>query len=244
MSKRILVVGASGGIGRGVLNRLLDTRQQGDSIYVASRKHLSFDDSAVVSKQLDYSERSIKSLISQMQDDRVTLDEVYICTGVLHDFEQQLSTLSPEKRLEDINVDAFQRYFLINTIIPSLWLKYLVLVMSKTPSTIGVISARVGSISDNRLGGWYGYRSSKAALNMMIKTAAVEYARRAPTSCLISYHPGTVDTALSKPFQSNVKPEKLFTTEFTAQRFINVCRASTAADSPRYVDYDGKAIPW
>ncbi len=244
MTKNTLIVGASGGIGRAVLENIKQSKKQEDVIYVASRKHLSIEDDSVISKQLDYSERSIKSLVSQIDNDKIKLDEVYICTGVLHDFEQQLSTLKPEKRLEDINVEAFERYFHINTIIPSLWLKYLVNTVSKNGSTIGIISARVGSISDNRLGGWYGYRSSKAALNMVIKTAAVEYARRASKTCLISYHPGTVDTGLSKPFQANVKPEKLFTAEFTAERFVNVCRTSNPEQSPRYVDYDGNAIPW
>ncbi|MEM0910273.1 MAG: SDR family NAD(P)-dependent oxidoreductase [Pseudomonadota bacterium] len=240
----MLVIGASGGIGKAVFSEICNTKQPGDCLYVASRKYLSLDNDGVISKQLDYSERSIKSLVSQIEDDNVKLTEVYICTGVLHDFEQQLSKLKPEKRLEDINVEAFERYFNINTIIPSLWLKYLVNVMSKNASSIGIISARVGSISDNRLGGWYGYRSSKAALNMMIKTAAVEYARRAPKTCLVSYHPGTVDTELSKPFQANVKPEKLFTTEFTAERFVYLCRDSNPEDSPRYIDYDGNTIPW
>ena len=134
---------------------------------------------------------------------------------------------------------------LVNFIPPSLWIKHAVkLLAPKCLTSFTVLSARVGSISDNQLGGWYGYRASKAALNMMLKTAQVEYRRRLPESGLVAYHPGTVDTQLSKPFQANVKPEKLFTPEFTAQALWRELDTLSVEKAPYYIDWQGKTISW
>jgi NAD(P)-dependent dehydrogenase (short-subunit alcohol dehydrogenase family) len=109
---------------------------------------------------------------------------------------------------------------------------------------VAVLSARVGSIGDNRLGGWYGYRASKAALNMFLQTAAVEYARRARRVKLLAFHPGTTDTALSAPFQKNVAAGKLFTPDFVAQRLLGLMDAAEPDGRLGFLDWAGKTVPW
>ena len=169
-----------------------------------------------------------------------TMSRVCICHGILHN-----DSLWPEKRLEDINGDALHEIFHANTVIPTLWLKLLHPVLTgKQRCVVATLSARVGSIGDNRMGGWYAYRASKSALNMMLKTIAVEYARRIKNVKLISFHPGTTDTALSKPFQASVRKESLFSTVFVADRLAEIMEHAEVDGQLSYLDWDGKTIPW
>ena len=115
---------------------------------------------------------------------------------------------------------------------------------AQTEWHFAVLSAMVGSIGDNRLGGWYGYRASKAALNQFMKTLAVECHRSHPQLCITSMHPGTTDSELSRPFQANVKPGKLYTPSQSAGRILRVISAGNSEDSGRFVNWDGKQIPW
>ena len=129
--------------------------------------------------------------------------------------------------------------------VPALWLKLLHKVLKgKQPAVVAALSARVGSIGDNRLGGWYAYRSSKSALNMLLQNIAIEYARRVKNVKLISFHPGTTDTALSKPFQGTVPEGKLFTPEFVAERLTGIMDAAVVDGQLSYLDWDNKVIPW
>ena len=154
-------------------------------------------------------------------------------------------TLQPEKRLEDFCSASFQQVMSVNALLPMIWIQKLTPVLAgKTPCKITVFSARVGSISDNRLGGWYSYRASKAALNMMLKTAAVELGRRAKNIKLIAFHPGTTDTPLSKPFQKNVPANKLFTSEFVASQLLHIVEYSELDSQLSYLDWQGKTITW
>jgi len=109
---------------------------------------------------------------------------------------------------------------------------------------VAVLSARVGSITDNQLGGWYSYRASKAALNMVLKSAAVEYRRRLPRVKLLAFHPGTTDTALSRPFQRGVAPEKLFSPEFVARRLAQLLDQLQPDGELSYLAWDGSSIEW
>jgi NAD(P)-dependent dehydrogenase (short-subunit alcohol dehydrogenase family) len=118
------------------------------------------------------------------------------------------------------------------------------LVKGQSDCVISVLSARIGSIDDNRSGGWYSYRASKAALNMLLKTAAIEYARRAKNVKLITFHPGTTDTALSKPFQRSVKPDNLFTPEFVAKHLVNIMNNQTVDGELSFIDWENEAIAW
>ena len=132
-----------------------------------------------------------------------------------------------------------------NTVTPMLWLKNLLPIMTgKEPCKVVVFTARVGSISDNKLGGWYSYRTSKAAINMLLKSAAVECSRTAKNIKIISFHPGTTDTPLSKPFQKNVPEHKLFTSEFVANQLINIVKDSDIDGQASFLDWQGKDIPW
>ena len=144
-----------------------------------------------------------------------------------------------------IHKDQLNFYFTTNAILPAIWLKHVEsLLKGSEPAKLVFFSARVGSISDNNLGGWYGYRASKSALNMIIKCAQIECKRRAKNICLISYHPGTVETELSKPFQSNVPAGKLFTTDFTVSQLLTIIPNLTPENGPHYIDWQGSVIPW
>jgi len=112
------------------------------------------------------------------------------------------------------------------------------------PFHFASLSARVGSIGDNRSGGWYAYRSAKAAQNMMLRTLSVEWARRFPEATVTLLHPGTTDTALSKPFQSFVPPEKLFSAEQAARYLLDVLLQQTPSESGEFLAWDGQRIPW
>jgi NAD(P)-dependent dehydrogenase (short-subunit alcohol dehydrogenase family) len=188
-----------------------------------------------------YAELEITTAVAQIKQAALhNISQVYICHGVLHSPQSQ-----PEKRLEDFSTNSFLEIITANTVTPMLWLKHLTpLLTSKNDCKVVIFTARVGSISDNKLGGWYSYRASKAAMNMLIKSAAVELSRRAKNIKLISFHPGTTDTPLSKPFQKNVPKGKLFTSEFVAKQLANITDATEVDGCASFVDWEGKEIPW
>ena len=237
-----LVIGANGGIGKEVVKQLC-TMPDIAKVYTVARQPIEYSHEKQCHQAFDTAnDEEIRDYTRQLWKDKITMSIVICCSGVLHQISPV--TLKPEKRLEDIHTDQLVEYFKVNGITPTLWLKHLPHVMTHNASKIVVLSARVGSISDNNLGGWYGYRASKAALNMMIKTAAVEYKRRRPNASLICYHPGTVDTALSKPYQANVTPEKLFSAEFSVSQLLQLMFSLDSESSPHYIDWEGKAIQW
>nr|WP_136252642.1 SDR family NAD(P)-dependent oxidoreductase [Ningiella ruwaisensis] len=241
MQSNVLVIGASGGIASALLKQLNEDE------HVHSLVSVSRSDVAPLSDKHQHhvfdssSEAKVEAFVKE-QKGKQRFTHVICCTGVLHSSGKLM--LKPEKRLEDINAEQLSEYFRVNTIVPAIWVKHAVNIINKDKATIIVFSARVGSISENRLGGWYGYRASKAALNMIMKTAAVEYKRRSPNTALVCYHPGTVDTELSKPFQANVKPSKLFTPDFTVEQLIKHTLSLDPEDSPFYLDWEGKTINW
>ena len=173
------------------------------------------------------------------------LHGIYLFNGVLHG-----DNIQPEKKLEEINLASLRDIFEVNTFMPALWLKYLIQLLSPQPKAdytcvIVLLSARVGSIEDNKLGGWYSYRMTKSALNMLVKTAAIEYKRRIKNTHIVAFHPGTTDSPLSKPFQKNVKPQKLFTADFVAQKLLHHTHSSQLSTEPSsFIDWQGKTIPW
>ena len=147
------------------------------------------------------------------------LDLVIVATGLLHAEDG----FGPEKSLRDLDADALARSYAVNTIGPALVAKHFLPLMRRDgKSVFAALSARVGSISDNGVGGWYGYRAAKAALNQMLKTASIEHARRWPEGVVVGLHPGTVDTGLSKPFQRNVADGKLFDAAYSAGAMLDV----------------------
>lgn len=241
MKNKVLVVGASGGIGAALIDQY---RSMGNDVIAVSRAPASDFEQAdcVTYYQIPtQDDKHIGEFVQQLAKQGVVLSAVVITTGFLHNEEK---AIHPEKRLEDINEAALSAYFGTNSITPALWLKHLVNIVSKEGSTLVCLSARVGSISDNGLGGWYGYRASKAALNMFVKTASVEYKRRVKNTMLVCYHPGTVDTGLSKPFQKNVAAKKLFTPEFTAKQLITHLSQLDREQVCHFIDWNGEVVTW
>ncbi|NVK23362.1 MAG: SDR family oxidoreductase [Gammaproteobacteria bacterium] len=190
----------------------------------------------------NYQEESVQKVVNNIAQEEGLPDitRVFCCHGILHS-----EVIFPEKKLEDFSADAFSEILHANTTTPMLWLKYLFPLLPKDSlSTWVTFSARVGSISDNRLGGWYSYRASKAALNMLLKTAAVEIGRRNKQVKLISFHPGTTDTPLSKPFQANVPAGQLFTPQFVANQLLSILEHIQHDGQLSYIDWQGQKIDW
>ncbi|WP_111643162.1 SDR family NAD(P)-dependent oxidoreductase [Marinimicrobium alkaliphilum] len=188
--------------------------------------------------QSDYSEVSLARVALAVAPRAPTL--VFCAVGHLHS-----DTQMPEKKLADLERETLSHYFEINAVIPAMVLKYFVPCLDRAASArVVFLSAKVAGISDNRLGGWYGYRASKAALNMLIKTASIELARSHRKACLIALHPGTTATPLSAPFSKSLPPEKLFSAELTAERLCGVIEELSAEDNGRFVHWDGTDLPW
>ena len=238
-----IIIGASGGLGS-ALYRRWQRDHKVDHVIAISRQAVPDDvksrESSTHFIQCDYTESSIAKACEKIRMLTGSISRVCICNGILHN-----EHVWPEKRIEDVNLKHLQQVFAINSIVPMLWLKALLtLVKGQSDCVISVFSARIGSIDDNRSGGWYSYRASKAALNMLLKTAAIEYARRAKNVKLIAFHPGTTDTALSKPFQRSVSPDSLFTTEFVAEHLVNIMNNQTVDGELSFIDWENEAIAW
>ena len=236
MTKNILIFGASGAIGH-ALCKAYHKEFEHPSIFAVSKNNTHFKDENIKPYHLnDYSEESLKTLKTALNS--IEFDRLIIATGIL-----STGDFGPEKSLRDIEERKFESIFKANIIFPALILKHFLPRMKRNISVkIGVLSARVGSISDNSLGGWYSYRASKAALNQIIKTASIEFARRNSQSHIIGLHPGTVDSNLSKPFQANVKEGKLFTPDYSAHCLLKVIETKTSHDTGRIFAYDGEEI--
>jgi NAD(P)-dependent dehydrogenase (short-subunit alcohol dehydrogenase family) len=169
------------------------------------------------------------------------LDLVLIATGVLSDGD----TLTPEKTWRDFSAEAFAHAFAVNATGPALIAKhFLPLLARDRRSVFAALSARVGSIEDNRLGGWAAYRASKAALHQIIRTCAIELARKNKGAICVALHPGTVDTALSAPFQRGVSADQLFAPKQSARHLLRVVDSLQVSDSGNAFAWDGARIPF
>ncbi len=233
---QVAVIGASGGIGSAFVENLASC-QSVKRVYAFSRNAIAFDHDKVSAGSIDITdEQSIEQAVQTVDGE---LDIILVTTGILHG-----NGLMPEKSLRDLSMTHMEQVFAVNVFGPTLVAQhFLPLIPRQRKSVFAALSARVGSIQDNRLGGWYSYRASKSALNMMIKNTAIETARRYKEACIIGLHPGTVDTSLSKPFQSNVKESKLFTPDHSAQCLLNLINGITANDSGKIFAWDGQEIP-
>ncbi|CAK1996514.1 SDR family oxidoreductase [Vibrio crassostreae] len=238
----ILVVGGSGGIGFAVVKRLLSELSRFDflDVHVDATFHSQqpeLENSRLNWHKVDATkEADIKRLSSEFEQ----LDWLINCVGMLH-----TPDLGPEKNLASIDPEFFLKNISVNTLPSLLLAKYFtpVLKTSDNPK-FAVVSAKVGSISDNRLGGWYSYRSSKAALNMFIKTMSIEWQRTIKKGTVLALHPGTTDTALSKPFQTNVPDGKLFESSYVAHQLVDIIRTATPDNSGHFYAYDGEQLSW
>lgn len=245
----VLIIGAGSAIAQALVTKLLASTVN-TNITIISRDLSAYN--LVTSPNLskiviaDYQQASIEQTVSNIklanseQSSGLTFSQIYICHGLLHN-----KVISPEKRIEDFCPEAFLAILKANALTPLLWIKALTPFFSgKNKCKLVVFSARVGSIEDNQLGGWYSYRASKAALNMMLKNVAIELSRRAKNIKVIVFHPGTTDTALSKPFQKNVPAGKLFTPEFVADQLLQITENQAFDQRPIFLDWQGKTIQW
>lgn len=234
------VIGASGGIGGAVVQALSDCPQVG-RLCAFSRQENGFDEHpGVFSARLDLlNEESVRSAAALLRE-TAPLHLVFVATGILH----QKDGLQPEKTWSSLDPDAMERAFKINTIGPALVAKHFLPLLDKNRKTLfAALSARVGSISDNQLGGWHSYRASKAALNMLLKGFAIELARRNDSAICVGLHPGTVDTRLSEPFQRGVPAKQLFPPATSAQHLLKVIDGLGAEDNGKVFAWDGAEIP-
>lgn len=227
----VLVIGG-GAIGAALAKSFAD---KGYEVHLASRKTLSLE-GIQIHQVTDWSKESLTKLAQRFD----SLSGVVVASGLLHDDSQNIA---PEKSLDDITSEAMTQVLHVNTVFPALCGQVFLPKLAKdVQSFMGVLSARVGSISDNRLGGWYSYRMSKAALNMFIKTASIELARKNKTAVIVGLHPGTVDSNLSAPFQRNVPEGKLFTPEFSAAKLAEVLLSRTVEHTGKCLDYAGEEV--
>ncbi|MEM1131646.1 MAG: SDR family NAD(P)-dependent oxidoreductase [Pseudomonadota bacterium] len=226
-----VVIGANGGIG----GALADALEDEGAFATIHRLTLSNNGNAHIDLQ---DEASIEAAAKRIDAHEIPVTLVICASGLLHDGDRQ-----PEKALRDLNADWLMQNYAVNAIGPALVAKYFLALMPRKQRCIfAAISARVGSISDNRLGGWHGYRASKAALNMLIRNIAIEWSRRNERSIAVALHPGTVDTGLSAPFQSNVAPGKLFSPERAAMQLLDVLDELRPVDTGKLFAWDGQEI--
>ena len=247
---RALVVGASRGIGLEFVRQLLG--QPGMArVFAACRRpqdarelqDLSLTEPRLRIVALDVGdEASIAHGADRVAADTERLHLIVNCAGILHGGSQ---ALRPERRLADVRAATLAESFAVNAFGPLLVARHFErLLAHREHAVFASISARVGSIGDNRLGGWYAYRGAKAAQNMFTKTLAIEWARSRRNVVCVALHPGTTDTDLSRPFQANVAPDRLFAPARTVRQLLAVIDRLTPADTGRFLAWDGSEIPW
>lgn len=224
-----IVIGASGGIGKALCTELLVRPEAGQLIAFARSAEQAIDIT---------DEASVADAAAAVQAAGVIPRLVIIASGFLHGDGHM-----PEKTMRKISADHMMRSFEVNAVGPALVMKhFLPLLPRKGRSVLAVISARVGSIGDNNLGGWYSYRASKAAVNQLVRTASIEASRRTPEAICVSVHPGTVDTKLSQPFARTGLDVQ--TPQDAASRILDMLEALPASASGRFYSYSGEELPW
>ena len=233
--RRAAIFGASGGIGAALATRLAES---GIEVWAGSRSGTAADP-ALRAFRFDLSdEASIAAAAGAMAD--TPPDLVVVASGVL----TLADGSGPERSYKQIDGAAMDEVFRLNTIGPALVAKHVLPLLPRDRrSVFAALSARVGSIGDNRIGGWHSYRASKAALNMLLKNFAIELGRTHKQAIVAGLHPGTVDSALSGPFQANLPAGQLTRPADAADNLLNVIDGLTVADSGGVFDWKGEAVP-
>ena len=233
-----LVSGSHGGIGRALVIEQLKL-----GLVISLSRHpappAGIDNQQLTHIQVDLNKpESVAELKNALKDH--SIQRVFACQGLLHDQqhrpEKSLSALNAEWLLHSMSVNVMSHVHLAQALASK--------VSRHQPLRWLSLSAKIGSIEDNYLGGWYSYRMSKAALNMWIKNLAIEWGRKSPQSIIAAVHPGTTDTDLSLPFQANVSQDKLYSPSLTGERLSHVMANLSAKDHAKLLFWDGSHIPW
>lgn len=236
-----VVIGASGGIGAAV-TALLAADPRFATVHALARRELVATADGVRVGQIDITdEASIAAAAASVTAPRL----VFVATGILHQQEHGDQKLGPEKSWRSLDPAWLDQVMRVNATGPALVAKHFLPKLPKDEKAVfAALSARVGSISDNALGGWYGYRASKAALNMLLKTLSIEQARSHKDAIVLGLHPGTVATNLSAPFQKGVPEGKLFSPAYAAEHLLTVINNATAPQTGSLIAWDGTTIPF
>ncbi|GFP95920.1 uncharacterized oxidoreductase c663.09c [Phtheirospermum japonicum] len=252
-----MVQGASRGIGLEFVTQLLEKNEKGRVVATCRNPNGAtgllelknkFDERLDI-HQLDLTDdRTIEATAKSVQDKYGYLNLLVNASGIL----SIPNVLQPETTLNKVQRSSLLLAYEVNAVGPILVIKHMWPLLKagggngteRDCAIVANISARVGSIGDNRLGGWHSYRSSKSALNQLTKTVSVEFARKKDPIACILLHPGTVDTDLSRPFQGNVPEGKLFTKEFSVQKLLNIIDNAKKSDNGKFFAWDGQEIPW
>ncbi|MBU2112571.1 MAG: SDR family NAD(P)-dependent oxidoreductase [Gammaproteobacteria bacterium] len=235
MTQSVLIIGGSSAIGLGLAQHYVTA---GARVTVISRQPALQRQDINWLQDTITSEADSANVIAQALTQQP--DTIFICNGVLHD-----DSAMPEKTIRQLDMDVLASRFASNVQVPALYLKLLFSYLCKQPAVkLLALSAKVGSIGDNALGGWYSYRISKAALNMLIKNLSIEVSRLNKTAVIISIHPGTTNTELSAPFQANLPAGQLQSPDATARRLANVAAELSAERTGFLLNWDGSTLPW
>ncbi|MBC99283.1 MAG: hypothetical protein CME63_16185 [Halobacteriovoraceae bacterium] len=242
-AKNILIVGAGHGIGLSFVTHLSQlyphaqifaTYRNRDKANPLLNSQLKREHIFNIDPTVD---EHIKKLATDLAD--IKLDIIINCVGLLHNKEG----LAPEKSLKDFSTDNFLEVMRVNTVVTPLLAKYFHKKLNPTKSYFVTLSAKVGSIEDNRMGGWYAYRASKSALNMVIKNIAIEFQRKRNNCVVLAIHPGTTKTDLSAPFIERTN-YILHTPDETAQNIVSLFHKMKVDDSGKFISWNGDELPW
>lgn len=234
-----IVIGTTGGIGGAFAKALSDDPAIG-TVLSYSRSAANGDENDPSSQYIDITDEESVGKAAESAAKIGPVDLVIVASGILHN-----GSIRPEKSMRDIESASMMEVFRVNTMGPALVAKHFLPLLRRNHKTVfAALSARVGSIADNRLGGWLSYRASKSALNMLLKTLSIEQARKRPQSIVVGLHPGTVDTRLSMPFQKNVPSEKLFAPEYSALRLLQVIDGLRSDETGGFFAWDSQAISY
>lgn len=244
-----LVTGARSGVGLATVRQLLE-HERVDRVFAVSRTATASADLAVLAGRhpgrlhrmdCDLTDAgAVQAMAERIGHEAPELHLVFNAAGLLHE-----GSLQPEKSVRQVRMEHLQRVFALNAFAPIVLAGALFPLLGHgQPCVFASLSARIGSIGDNRMGGWYAYRASKAAQNQLLKTFAIELARHNPRATCLLLHPGTVDTPLSAPYLARVAPEKRFTPERAARQLLQIIARRGPADTGRFLAWDDTTIAW
>lgn len=241
-----LIIGAGHGIGLSITQELLENYSHVNihaTYRILEHAHSLLELQRIYPQRLHLTcldpveENQIKEYAEALKSKHIKLDLVINCVGLLHD-----ETIKPEKSLRNFDPSHFMKVMMVNALVTPLLGKHFIHLLSEE-AIFAALSAKVGSIKDNGLGGWYSYRASKAALNMLIKNMAIEFKRQKPKCIVLAIHPGTTQTSLSSPFLGNTHYQ-VHSAQTTAKNILSVISAQTAESSGKFLSWDGSEIPW